>query len=109
MPVTTRWNPLLLSAILTQLPSAGWAHNNAVTITTDNGKRCVISNGLPDHDTGRFPNPGNPNSITEQDVRLCFPQVPHKGNTPQDMRGSIGVAINGVQIRPGTAEYYDAS
>ncbi|KEI71648.1 YHYH protein [Endozoicomonas elysicola] len=109
MPVTTRWNSLLLSVILTQLPSAGWAHNNAVTITIDNGKRCVISNGLPDHDTGRFPNPGNPNSITEQDVRLCFSKVPHKGSIPQSVRGSIGVAINGVQIRPGTAEYYDAS
>ncbi len=85
------------------------AHNNKVSITIEDGRRCIVSNGLPDHDTGRFPNRGNPNSISEQQVRLCFSLNPEKGHRPQSVRGSIGVAINGVQIRPGTAEYYDAS
>ena len=85
------------------------AHNNKVSITIKDGKRCIVSNGLPDHETGRFPNRGNPNSIVEQQVHLCFSLNPEKGHRPQPVRGSIGVAINGVQIRPGTAEYYDAS
>ncbi|MEM9176143.1 MAG: YHYH protein [Myxococcota bacterium] len=87
----------------------GTAHEARVAVTVENGERCVASNGLPDHDTGRFPNAGNPNAISAQDVRLCVPARPVRSATKTTLRGSVGVALNGVQIRPGTADYYDAA
>ncbi|MCC2113050.1 MAG: YHYH protein [Hyphomicrobiales bacterium] len=83
------------------------AHNNKVSISVSGAKRCIVSNGLPNHWTGKFPNSGNPNRISAQNIRLCVPANPKKGATPRMVRGSIGVGINGVQYRPGTAEYYD--
>ncbi len=83
------------------------AHDNTVSITVSGGKRCIVSNGLPNHSTGTFPNSGNPNRISAQNIRLCVPANPKKGASPRTIRGSIGVGINGVQFRPGTAEYYD--
>ncbi|MEP3276562.1 MAG: YHYH protein [Stappiaceae bacterium] len=85
------------------------AHENEVQTSVQGGQRCITSNGLPDHSTGTFPNSGNPNTISEQHVKLCVSADPKKGNSPKTVRGSIGVGINGVQIRPGTADYYDPS
>lgn len=102
---------LLTASSLAVLAAASptQAHENHTSITVEGGQRCVVSNGLPDHATGQFPNSGNPNTIAEQSVRLCMTADPVKGNTPKPVRGSVGVAVNGVQIRPGTADYYDAS
>ena len=62
------------------LASSGAAHaDNNVKITTDGDRRCIVSNGLPDHDTGSFPNRGNPHSISEQQHHFCFPLHPVKG------------------------------
>lgn len=83
------------------------AHNNQIEIQVSNGQRCFVGNGLPDHDTGSFPNRGNPNSISAQNIHLCVPEKPSKNSRPEQVRGSVGVALNGIQIRPGTAEYYD--
>ncbi|MGI9364971.1 MAG: YHYH protein [Rhizobiaceae bacterium] len=89
------------------LPVESHAHNNKVSIKAANGQRCITSNGLPNHSTGKFPNSGNPHSISKQEVDLCVTTNPKKGNRPKKVRGSIGVGINGVQFRPGTADYYD--
>lgn len=84
------------------------AHDHSeVEIIEQNGQRCILSNGLPDHSTGTFPNRGNPHSIKEQHIRLCVSAHPKKSNRARYIRGSIGVALNGVQFRPGTADYYD--
>lgn len=91
------------------VPDPAFAAGNHVSITTSNGQRCIKGNGLPNHKTGRFPNRGNPNAIRAQNVSLCVALNPHKGSTPVDRRGPIGVALNGVQFRPSTAGYYDAS
>lgn len=93
---------------LTALTALAVYANNA-TISTTTNQRCISSNGLPDHDTGRFPNSGNPHTISEQNINYCFPLNPTKGNTAKMQRGSIGVALNGVTIRPGTADYWDDS
>lgn len=100
-----------LAALVLVLTATGGASalDNAVTVTVEGDRRCIASNGLPDHDTGQFPNRGNPHRISEQNVRLCVPLNPQKGETSSRHRGSVGVAINGVQFRPGTADYYDAS
>ena len=42
-------------------------------------------------------------------INLCFSAKPKKGKRARFIRGSVGVALNGVQFRPGTADYYDPS
>lgn len=93
------------------LSAAAQAHDNEVEMIVKFAERCFVTNGLPDHDTGTFPNKGNPNRIAKQNIRVCVPGKPPwtPGATPQYHRGSIGIAINGIQFRPGTAEYYDAA
>lgn len=86
-----------------------YADQNRVSIDIVGDKRCIVSNGLPDHSTGKFPNSGNPNSISSQSIKLCVSTNPVKGQVAQPVRGSVGVALNGVQMRPGTADYYDPS
>lgn len=82
---------------------------NEVNITTSNGQRCIQSNGIPDHEVGQFPNQGNPHSISTQDIQLCVTTNPTKGSTATPLRGTTGFALNGIIIRPGTADWYDGS
>ncbi len=95
--------------VLTAGSVAVSAHENQVSVTETANKRCIVSNGLPDHATGQFPNRGNPHTIRRQNVRLCVTKNPRKSRTATMIYGSVGVALNGVQIRPGTADYYDPS
>ena len=51
------------------------AHGTEVTVTVDEaaGTRTMVSNTLPNHDIGTFPNPGNPNTPSAQDRTNVFP------------------------------------
>ncbi|MDB2438966.1 YHYH protein [Hellea sp.] len=80
---------------------------NRVEITIKESQRCFVANGLPDHPTGDFPNRGNPNAIERQDVNVCVPLEPVRAEFITQIRGTMGIAINGVQFRPNTAGYYD--
>lgn len=80
---------------------------NSITIYKKGGQRCFEANGLPDHATGTFPNKGNPNAIRAQKVRMCVPLNPTKSKRFEKIRGTIGIAINGVQFRPTTGGFYD--
>jgi len=86
-----------------------FAHQHEVQITNTGDRICIRSNGLPDHATGTFPNSGNPHRLREQNTRVCVPAKPVKNAQPREHRGSVGIAVNGVLIRPGTADWYDAS
>ena len=82
---------------------------NKVSIKIYKDNRCLISNGIPDHQPGKFPNKGNPHSIAEQNIYLC---VPIKGSfsgkiTP--ITSTMGFALNGILYRPNTAGYWDPS
>ena len=80
---------------------------NAVTIEEIGEFRVVRANGIPDHDTGRFPNRDNPNAIREQDYRFRMPLEPEAANAPVKLEHQLfGVALNGVVFDPQTAEYY---
>ncbi len=79
----------------------------AAEIKTRGDLTCISSDGLPDHATGRFPNRGNPHSIQAQNTQICVTAAPVKAKQPRDVRVT-GIALNGVIIRPGTADYYDA-
>lgn len=90
---------------LSLLPFAADADSS---ISVSNGLRCVTSDGLPKHETGAFPNRGNPHTISEQRIQFCVDATPEYSGQTQKVR-TIGIAINGIIIRPGTADWYDAS
>lgn len=80
---------------------------NKVTITVEGDRRIIVSNGLPDHRTGRFPNRDNPNSIRAQNYRFTVPLHPQPAPQPVRLvRQPFGIAVNGVLFDPGTAEYW---
>lgn len=80
---------------------------NEVTIELTPKERIITSNGIPDHDTGRFPNRNNPNAIQEQNYRFKMPLKPQVAQQPIKVgRQLFGVALNGVVFDPGTAEFY---
>ena len=83
------------------------ATDNRFDMTQTDTQRCFSANGLPDHPTGEFPTRGNPNAIGPQDVNVCVPLAPTKATSITPIRGTMGIAINGVQFRPNTAGYYD--
>ena len=72
-----------------------------VTLTKD--KRIIVTNALPNHETGTFPNPGNPNRIKAQNLRYEIPL--HPVNTGKaTWAKEPGVALNGIKFEPETAE-----
>lgn len=76
-----------------------------MVINGDN--RCFVSNGIPNHVIGSFPNRGNPNEIKEQFINVCVPRFPIKRIKYTKIRGIVGIAINGVLFRPSTAGFWD--
>ena len=93
---------------LALLASAAYAATNRVSISDSGNQRCITSNGIPNHTTGQFPNKGNPHTMKSQNVSFCVTKSPTKGNTAQQV-AVPGIALNGVIMRPGTADWYDAS
>jgi hypothetical protein len=79
-----------------------------VKITEQNGKRIIQSNGIPDHETGQFPNQGNPNVISEQrhEFRMTLKPKPARQPVPAN-HAFFGVAVNGVPFEAGTAEFWN--
>ena len=74
-----------------------------ITVDVNESVRSIASNALPNHTTGDFPNSGNPNAISEQDVIYEFTTEPvYTGSSTEVL--TTGVAINGVKFEPGTAE-----
>lgn len=86
---------------------------NVVSITVEGNLRVIRGNGLPDHETGAFPNSGNPHSITEQSYEFSVPLNPQAATATTSVLGSnnrpayrVGVAINGVPFDVTTAEFW---
>ena len=76
-----------------------------VAMSCSGGERSVVSNSIPDHAPGSFPNRGNPNSIKTVDYRMTMTLSPQPG-TRQSAR-EPAVARNGVKFEPETAETYN--
>ena len=66
-------------------------------------KRIMTTNSLPDHKTGDFPNPGNPNTISAVQKTYEFPITPKYTGKAVWAR-EPGIALNGIKFEPGTAE-----
>lgn len=74
-----------------------------VTVTVADGVRTIVANSLPNHETGDFPNSGNPNTISEQSLSFEFTTEPVYTGTASFAQ-MPGVGLNGVTFEPGTAE-----
>ena len=79
------------------------SYGTKVNVNISNGVRTIVSNALPNHTTGNFPNAGNPNTISEQSKIWNFPTVGIYTGVPSRVR-EPGVALNGIKFEPGTAE-----
>ena len=77
--------------------------NDNVTITWDDDYFYIVGNGLPNHDTGTFPNSGNPNSISEQEVDYRVSRKPEYNSQSTPVR-TPGISLGGIILEPGTAE-----
>ncbi|MBW4621305.1 MAG: YHYH protein [Cyanosarcina radialis HA8281-LM2] len=81
--------------------------NSQVRIYLKGNYRYIVANGLPNHQTGTFPNPGNPNSIKAQSYQLRVPANPQIAAKIRRFQfGRFGVAVNGVLFDPGAAEFW---
>jgi hypothetical protein len=79
-----------------------------VSIRVEGDVRVIRSNGIPAHETGQFPNRGNPNTIAPQHYEFRVPAEPKVADklTPLRMQ-PFGVAVNGVVFDPGAAEWWN--
>ncbi|MEV4916083.1 YHYH protein [Streptomyces tirandamycinicus] len=77
-------------------------------VTVSGDTRSIRANGLPNHTTGDFPNPGNPNTISAQSYAFELPRYGTKARelTRLALPQPFGVAINGVLFDPLAAEWY---
>ena len=77
----------------------------SAVVTTDDAYRYIVADGLPNHETGSFPNPGNPNAISAQEhsYRVTLNPTYAAAITETPMPG---VALNGIPLEPATAEQY---
>ena len=83
--------------------------SNEVYFSKEDKNTCIISNGIPNHEIGKFPSKGNPHSFSPQRLKYCFPTNPVKNNYINNTAKTIGITITGIPIRPGTADWYDSS
>jgi len=78
-----------------------------VHITVADGYRYIVSNGIPNHKTGPFPNRNNPNSIQLQYHRYRVPAEPTAmASSKPYFLMPFGVALNGIPFDPGAAEFW---
>ena len=83
---------------------------SAVQFVIRDKHRYVTANGVPDHQVGQFPNPGNPNVVSEQSYTFRIPLDPAAPSGPvltadqvrRDNGFLFGVALNGVPFEPAT-------
>ena len=85
------------------------ADHHTVASETRGKMSCIISEGKPDHMMGKFPNKANPNKFREQKLTFCFPKVPKLTNFVTRGQMTVGVALNGIPIRPYPADYFDTN
>ncbi|MFT6332277.1 MAG: hypothetical protein ACJAW3_000609 [Lentimonas sp.] len=79
------------------------------TIKTDSNYRYIISDGIPNHQTGKFPGRGNPNAILAQNHQFRVALNPQKNAQPTAIgMNNFGVAINGIPFDPATAEFWQS-
>lgn len=72
-----------------------------VQFEIDRGKRLIVSNAVPDHPRGDYPNPHDPVSLRAQRIRLELPIDPVQADQPVPLQmWFFGIARNGVPFDP---------
>lgn len=79
---------------------------NKVDIRIEGDFRIITANSIPEHKVGKFPNSGNPNTISEQKVELKLPLKPTSNDKTEPARTAVGISINGVYMEAGTGEFW---
>lgn len=117
---------LILSILPFQLlmaqcdPNTVWNNTNTNAVCTEvNGAvRYWYSNSIPDHATGTFPNPGNPNTISAQQNEFTMCAYPEEAGFFTDLhigfgtQGTcvayeLGLATNGLEWDPIANEFFE--
>jgi len=80
-------------------------YGSIAIVEIQEGNRIITSNAVPNHTTGTFPNPGNPNTISPQNINYKIPVTPKWSGEPKWAR-EPGVALNGIKFQPETAERF---
>jgi len=83
-------------------PNSTAGFTSKSTWSCSSTERSLSANGIPDHAVGTFPNPNNPNAITEQSVSWYTSLTPANTGTSTSVTPS-GYAFNGVKFDPSTA------
>jgi hypothetical protein len=107
-PETTEEAVEVSSDLLLELLTAEDEANENVSISWDDDYFYMESNSLPDHETGDFPNQGNPNTISEISAEYQIPRNPVYLEDAKDIK-IFGVTFGGVSFDPGTAERDEAT
>ncbi len=81
--------------------------NAKISLAFSSERKCIRSEGVPNHDIGEFPTKNNPNEFKKQKLNFCFTKTPKKTNTNKYIAATVGVTLTGIPIRPGTAAWYD--
>ncbi|MBT8221001.1 MAG: YHYH protein [Bacteroidia bacterium] len=75
-----------------------------------NKLRKIAINSIANHDVGKFPNQGNPNTIQESNIAVSLPLNPSIANSKTSSQGfDSGILFSGVSIDPFTAEFFIGS
>ena len=84
---------------------------NEVSESTSGAFRVIHGNAIPNHLVGQFPNAGNPNQITPQDVEFHVTLKPKVNSdvTPLNFGWIFGIAVNGVAYDPLAAEFWNGN
>ncbi len=76
-------------------------------VTVDGSYRHIRANGYPNKPPGQFPKRNNPHAISKKNYNLRVPINPRNRGRTTNAQGSVfGIAINGVVMDPGTAEFW---
>lgn len=79
-----------------------------ISSTINGNWRILESNAISEHNTGQFPNDGNPNTISEQPHTYRIPANPQLASKITEGGWVFGLAVNGVPFDPGAGEFYHA-
>ncbi|MEM9260202.1 MAG: YHYH protein [Bacteroidota bacterium] len=83
-------------------------YGTETVVVIEGQHRVMETNALPNHNTGDFPNAGNPNRIRAQNRRYTIPLEPTYTGVAKWAR-EPGVALNGVKFEPETAEVVECA
>lgn len=92
---------------VTLVPATEFVSPTEVSITVNGDDRIMTSNGMPAHAIGAFPNAGNPNEVSAQNISYTIDATPELADEPTWLNQEyFGIAVNGVPYEAQTAEFW---